>query len=250
MLKIPEYIASISYRNPGDDPSDKTYFQYANNTDLSFFESMQKSPQAMAQFQKTMAASLAIERQWHKDGFASIYPFASLSQATAKADDIVLVEVGGGHGHVVRELRKTLPGFTGPMVVQDLPNVVGGAPPQDGVEMMAYNFFTEAQPVVGARAYLFRHVLLDWSDSDCRKILRNTMGALRKGHSRILIAESILPKMNPPPFQAMMDVAMIRFEGRGRKERQWRELFASVGLEVVKIWPGRGYDSIMELGLP
>jgi hypothetical protein len=209
---------------------------------------MQSTPKQLAHFQKTMAAALAVERQWHKDGFASIFPFADLSQG-ATSSSIILVEVGGGHGHVVRELRATLPTFQGRMIVEDLPAVVAGAPPQDEVAYVPYNFLTEKQPIEGARAYLFRHVLLDWSDSDCRKILLNTIPALKQHHSRILIAESILPAMNPTPYKAMIDVQMIRFEGRGRKERQWKELFQSVGLELIQIWPGNGYDSIMELRL-
>ena len=246
MVKIPEYIKSISYRNPGENSSDKTFFQYANDTDLSFFQFMQSNKEQLVNFQKIMAAGLAIERQWHKDGFASIYPFSELSKNTSP-DEIVLVEVGGGHGHVIKELRATLPDFVGRMVVEDLQAVIDTAPPQDEVESVSYNFLTEKQPIEGARAYLLRHILLDWSDSDCRKILLNTIPAMKRGHSRILVAESILPKMNPAPYKAMIDVNMIRFEGRGRKENQWRELFQSVGLKVVKVWHGNGYDDIMEL---
>lgn len=249
VVKMPEYISSISYRNPGEHPLDKTYFQYANNTNLSFFEFMQSSPGQLAHFQNTMAAGMAIERQWHKDGFASIYPFEQLSKSDALTGDAVLVEVGGGHGHVIKHLRTTLPGFAGRMVVEDLPAVIESAPCQNGVENLPYNFFTEEQPVKNARAYLFRHILLDWSDDDCRKILLNTIASMKPGYSSILVAEPILPRLNPAPYKAMMDVAMIRFEGRGRKEQQWRELFDSVGLTVVKIWPGNGYDSIMELQL-
>lgn len=209
---------------------------------------MQSTPQQLAHFQKTMAAALAVERLWHRDGFASIFPFAALCEG-ASSSSTVLVEVGGGHGHVVRELRDTLPAFRGRMVVEDLPAVVAGAPAQDEVAYLPYDFLREKQPVAGARAYLFRHVLLDWSDSDCRTILLNTIPAVTPRHSRILIAESILPATDPTPYKAMIDVSMIRFEGRGRKERHWKELFQSVGLEVIHIWPGNGYDSIMELRL-
>ena len=211
---------------------------------------MQSTPKQLAHFQQTMAAGLAIERQWHKDGFASIYPFANLSQDITSDDELILVDVGGGHGHVIRDLRSTLPNFRGRMVVEDLPAVIGGASPQDEVEYTPYNFLTEPQPIAGARAYLFRHVLLDWSDDDCRTILLNTIPALKgRDDSRILVAEPILPALAPTPFKAMMDVQMIRFEGRVRKERQWRELFRSVGLDLVNIWPGNGYDSVMELRL-
>lgn len=125
---------------------------------------MQRAPQHLSHFQKTMAAALAVERQWHVDGFASIYPFADLATG-APPKSIVLVEVGGGHGHVVRELRVALPAFRGRMVLEDLPAVVDSAPPQDEVEYIPYNFLTSGQPIQGACAYLFRHVLLDWSDA-------------------------------------------------------------------------------------
>lgn len=248
ILKLPSYLSSIAYRNPGSHPSDATYFQYAHSTPLTFFQSMQTTPQKLAHFQSTMATALAVERQWHPDGFASIYPFASLSRG-AFPDETILVEVGGGHGHVIRELRATLPDFRGRMVVLDLPAVLSSAPAQDDITFLPYNFLTTPQPIHGARAYLFRHVLLDWSDADCRTILLNTIPALTHPYSRILIAESILPAMerDTTPYKAMMDVQMMRFEGRGRKERQWRSLFEGVGLEVVRIWEGNGGDEVMEL---
>jgi hypothetical protein len=40
---------------------------------------------------------------------------------------------------------------------------------------------------------------------------------------------------------------MMRFSGMDRKERQWRELFESVGLEIVKIWPTVKNDRVMEV---
>jgi hypothetical protein len=50
-------------------------------------------------------------------------------------------------------------------------------------------------------------------------------------------------------FRALMDIQMMNYGGGGRKERQWRAIFESVGLEIVKIWPGVKSDSVMELGL-
>jgi hypothetical protein len=43
-----------------------------------------------------------------------------------------------------------------------------------------------------------------------------------------------------------MDINMMRFGGSGRKEKQWRELLGSAGLEIVKIWKPVRHDSIME----
>jgi hypothetical protein len=180
VVKIPEYIASISYRNPGENPSDKTYFQYSNNTDLSFFQFMQSSPVQLAHFQKTMAAGLAVERQWNKDGFASIYPFLELCRAREDAlpDNPVIVEVGGGHGHVIKHLRTTLPGFTGRMVVEDLPAVIEGAPRQDEVENVPYNFFTEKREYARFLELFVRFgrfSLLPWVSRDLKDSFGRTL---------------------------------------------------------------------------
>ncbi|KAF4636560.1 hypothetical protein G7Y89_g1527 [Cudoniella acicularis] len=135
------------------------------------------------------------------------------------------------------------------MVLEDLAKTVENHAPLKKTEIIPYNFFTTEQPVKGARAYLLRHVLHDWPFHACRQILLNTIPALVKGKSRILIAEVILPDMNTSAFGSLMDIQMMKYGGSGRKERMWREIFESVGLEVAKIWPAVGTDSIFELVL-
>lgn len=52
--------------------------------------------------------------------------------------------------------------------------------------------------------------------------------------------------MNASVWGSLMDINMMKYAGMGRKERQWRELLDSVGLEIVKIWPPAKNDSVME----
>ena len=98
----------------------------------------------------------------------------------------------------------------------------------------------------GARTYLLRHILHDWSDHSSRQILENTIPALVEGKSKLLLVEVILPPMNAPVFGSLRDINMMKYAGMGRKERQWRGLLDSVGLEIVKIWPPVKNDSVME----
>ena len=98
----------------------------------------------------------------------------------------------------------------------------------------------------GARAYLLRHILDDWSDQSCRAILQNILPGLVKGKSRLLIVETILPATNAPVFAAMMDINLMRYTGMTRTLRSWRELLGSVGLEIVKVWPPVRHDSVIE----
>jgi hypothetical protein len=161
----------------------------------------------------------------------------------------VLVDVGGGYGQVLEDIQKYVPGLVGKMVLEDLPETVEAHVPLENVEIVPYNFITTEQPVKGARAYLLRHILHDWPDHSCRQILLNTITALVEGESRILVVEKILPPLNAPVLSSLLDIRMMYYGGCERKEKHWRDLFGSVGLEVVKIWPGLENDSMMELRL-
>jgi hypothetical protein len=148
IAKLPEYLASISYRNPGADPSDKSLFQFTNNTDLKFFQWMQVNPKQLAAFNASMAKSVATERASTVKGFADIYPFQSVLGGGPQ-DEVVLVDVGGGHGQALEDIRKHLPGVKGKMVLEDLPETVKDAIPLDNVEVVPYDFFIAPQPVKG-----------------------------------------------------------------------------------------------------
>jgi len=248
IARLPEYLAKTSYRNPGDDPSStQSLFQFTNNTQLEFFEWMQTQPGPLAAFNASMAHSIAMERARTGKGFADLYPFETLAKSHT-SDEVVLVDIGGGVGQVLEDIRKHVPRLVGKMILEDLPKTVSAHVPLENVEFVDYNFLTTEQPIKGARAYLLRHVLHDWSDNMVRKILLNTIPALGED-SKILIVEVVLPPMNAPVFSALMDIQMMIYGGAGRKERQWRALFESVGMEIEKIWPAAKGDSVMELAL-
>lgn len=150
IAKLPEYLESISFRNPGDDPYDKTLFSYTNDTDLNFFQWLQQRPKQHAAFNASMAASVALERASSPHGFADLYPFErELGASVSSADEVVLVDVGGGYGHVLEDVKKHIPQLKGRMVLQDLPETIQSAKLADGVEAVAYDFFAEEQPVHG-----------------------------------------------------------------------------------------------------
>jgi hypothetical protein len=250
MSKLPEYLANTSYRNPGDDPSAKSLFRYSNNTDLEFFQSLQTKPAALKTFNTSMAKSVVTERARAGKGLVDIYPFKTLGEALSSPDETVFVDVGGGQGQVLQDIRTHVPELAcKKMVLEDLPKTVEDHLPQKNVDFVPYDFLTAEQPVNGARAYLLRHILHDWPDRIYCQIFLSTIPALVKGKSKILMVEIILPPMNPPIFGALMDIQMMNYGGGGRKERQWRAIFELVRLEIMKIWPTAESDSVMELVL-
>ena len=88
-----------------------------------------------------------------------------------------------------------------------------------------------------ARVYYFRMVLHDWPDDKAQLILKNTISAMRKGYSKIIINEMVIPDVGGGWRETQMDWTMLAcLSAMERTEQQWCNLLTSVGLEVVKIW--------------
>ena len=183
-----------------------------------------------------------------------------------KSDDaVLLVDIGGGSGHVLRDFVKDPSNRVGRLVLQDLPAALGDTEElkNQGIEAMAHDFFTP-QPVKGklsildwryllildqgAKAYYLRGILHDWPDRACREILSNTATAMRKGYSKLLLDEMVLPDTNVPPKGAFLDLSMMAIEtGAERTSEQWHQLLGDVGLRIEKIWStGSGLEAVIE----
>ena len=95
-----------------------------------------------------------------------------------------LADIAGGHGYLLAQVLKANPGMKG--VLFDVPPVIAGADAlleAEGVagrvEKVAGDFF-EAIPA-GADAYMMKHIVHDWDDERCRKILRSIHRAMSDG---------------------------------------------------------------------
>lgn len=92
-----------------------------------------------------------------------------------------------------------------------------------------------------------RAVMHDWPDKKCQEILSRTVEAMDKSYSRILIEDFVLPDQGVDMRAASLDITMMLFHmGIERTEAQWEELLHSVGLEIVKIYPKPGFESVIE----
>lgn len=106
--------------------------------------------------------------------------------------DALLVDVGGGVGHWTQQFHQAFPDTPGRIILQDQPHVIA-VTELDGIDTMAYDFFTP-QPVVGARFYYFKQILHNWDDVAGVQILKNTAQAMKRGHSTLLIDDSVMPE--------------------------------------------------------
>ncbi|KAF6794659.1 O-methyltransferase family protein [Colletotrichum musicola] len=215
----------------------KSAFSKAFQTELESFDYFyQVEPErgrrfslGMTPFTGSYASSLAL------------YPFKDLPRGA------LVVDVGGGSGHVSKEIARANPQLK--FVVQDLEEPIrlgksiygeAGLP----IEWQVHNAF-HPQPVKGADVYFMRRVLHDHSDPIATKILRMIVEAMDPT-SRILIEDMIAPDLygeDSEWFTNHADLVMLMMHNA--KERtlgQWNTLVENVDerLGIVKVWKGKG----------
>ena len=74
---------------------------------------------------------------------------------------------------------------------------------------------------------------------------------MKRGYSKILIDDVVLPEVRVSRKSAFMDLSMMALEtGAERTSQQWHDLLGSVGLRIEKIWPSQvGLESLIEAEL-
>jgi hypothetical protein len=158
-----------------------------------------------------------------------------------------LVDVGGGHGVLVRAALEANPQMSA--VVFDLAGVIEGTRTQvaaaglaDRCEAIAGDFFT-AVPA-GGDVYVLSWILHDWDDRPAASILANCRAAICEG-GRLLVVEMVVPSGDEPLSSPSLDrivkasdLEMLTIVGgRERTAAEYRELFASAGFELTRILP-------------
>jgi O-methyltransferase domain/Dimerisation domain len=144
-----------------------------------------------------------------------------------------LVDVGGGHGHLLRSILKRYPGTEG--TLYDLESVVHGAAHDERLTLVAGNMF-ESIPA-GADAYMMQHIIHDWDDTSARQILTNCRKALEGVRGgKVLLLEGVIRPGNEPDPNKFIDLEMLTMcTGKERTEEQYRELLASAGLRLNRV---------------
>ncbi|KAJ5774223.1 O-methyltransferase family 2 [Penicillium paradoxum] len=248
VLALPAQLKKDGYANPSNGR--ECGFQRGFRTDLHFFEYMKENPEVAGQFNNHMSAYHQGRPSWMDIGF---YDVPSMFPNVAE-DDVLLVDVGGSMGHDLSEFKLKWADAPGRLVLQDLPEVIAQAKTMQlhsSIETMEHDFFTE-QPVKGARAYYMHSVLHDWTDDNCRKILKGLVAAMKRGHSKIFINENVIPDTNAYWETTSLDIIMMAdFASAERTEAHWHRLVESAGLKITKIWSAqRGVESLIECELP
>jgi hypothetical protein len=161
----------------------------------------------------------------------------------------VLADVGGGNGSVLTAVLQRYPAMKG--ILFDLPGVAERARANlraaglaDRCQVVGGSFF-ESVPD-GADAYLMRHIIHDWDDERCTRILRNIHRAMGAG-GRLLVVEGVLPPGNEPAFGKLLDLTMLVIPGgQERTREEYEALFWTGGFRLTRVVPTQAEVSVLE----
>ncbi|KAF9696734.1 hypothetical protein EKO04_005172 [Ascochyta lentis] len=231
-----EYMERTNYETPSDAKAGP--YQYAFDTKLNMFEYMHAHPPLGEQFNYHMSGYRQGRPSWMDHNF---YPVEQrlINGIDTSSDAVLLVDVGGGLGHDLEEFRAKHPHAPGRLVLQDLPAVIKSIQKLDHkIECMEHDFHAE-QPLKAARAYYMHSVLHDWTDDVCKSILKQIAGAMKRGYSKLLINENVIPDRRADWQATALDMMMITlFASKERTFSDWSQLLETpeLGLRIVRVW--------------
>jgi len=201
---------------------------------LSVFEWYQQNPHRGAIFDGAM-------------GDHSRAQIEALLAAFDFSDIAHLVDVGGGRGLLLQRLLAAYPTLRG--TVFDQPQVVApvAVPPElaGRLELQGGDFF--AAVPAGADAYLLKHIIHDWGDEACLRILGQIRDAMAPG-ARVLLVEQVIPPGNAPFPGKLLDLNMLVMTegGRERTPSEYASLLGQAGLSLQRIVPTPSPLSVVE----
>lgn len=263
--RLPEYFRAVGGRDTVSMTENP--FSWGNGkTGSSFFEIISQDPRRIKQF------DIAMSTQDYTLPVLGMYPFGEeLANAPDLGNRALLVDIGGGRGQSLLQIKQKWPQLQGRLILQDRPVVLDSFADLPGIEKMPHDFFKE-QPVkrksfsllsrclfylfyiskldliqngrggIDAHAYYIRRCLHNWTDEHCTKILKAIVPAMAPD-SRVLVGEMVVPEYNsvrPGGVEDMapywMDHNMFAFGGRERTRSDFEKLFVDSGLRLVKVW--------------
>ncbi|KAJ3319429.1 phosphatidylinositol kinase- protein kinase tor1 [Boothiomyces sp. JEL0866] len=151
-------------------------------------------------------------------------------------DKGTIADIGGSYGSLISKMLEKYPNSNG--ILFDLPEVIStfdktrySRSVQERISTADGDFF---ESVPTADIYLLKHILHDWTNEDCLKIL-STIVKCKKPSSKILLIEMIIPPPGTPSPTALLDLNMLAVcPGRERTVEEFQQLFAKVGLKLNK----------------
>ncbi|XP_059298456.1 myricetin 3-O-methyltransferase 3-like [Lycium ferocissimum] len=159
-----------------------------------------------------------------------------------------LVDVGGALGLTMASIVSKYPHIRG--VNFDLPHVIKDAPAYPGVEHVSGDMF---QSVPQGDVIFMKHVLHDWDDDDCVKILKNCWKSIPNS-GKVVLVEHIKPEypetddlISKNAFFLDVLMMIVTPGGKERTKEEFETLAKKAGFSGFKIVNSAFLIWIMEL---
>jgi hypothetical protein len=230
---LPRFLKKYNYREPVDLAKLDNYRDMTNRTD--FFATCAADPQGKGS--SFMGLMTALRN--HRMSWTDVYDTKRIVDgAELDAGKPLFVDIGGAHGLDTSRLLEKHPELpANVLVLQDTPEVIA-MPIEDldkSIVKQAYDFFTP-QPQIHVRAYFFHAVPHDWPDADCICMFSQVAAVFKRGYSKLLIYEVVLPKKGGTNLMTTLDLQLMNCtSGLERTEDHWARLLKEAGFRIVNI---------------
>lgn len=194
------------------------------------FEFYRRHPDAGAVFDAAMQALTPL----FAEPFAAAYDFSKMRH---------VVDIGGGTGVLLAAVLRRFGNLRG--TVFELPYVMPRVQTSERLSAVAGSILTDVPPP--ADAYILSHILHDWDDESCVRMLENVRKAMPPG-ARVLVYELIAqPPNNRWSQDRITDLEMLAMlSGKERTREEFAVLFERAGLRLNRVIAAGAPESILE----
>lgn len=197
---------------------------------VSLFSYFEQHPQAGATFDAAMQSLTPLFAK----PFAAAYDFSKMRH---------VVDIGGGTGELLAAVLRRFPQLRG--TVFELPGVIPRVRTSERLGAVAGSILSETPPA--ADAYIFSHVLHDWDDESCVRMLKNVRAVMPE-NARVLVYDIVAaPPNNWWTQDRITDLEMMAIlPGRERTREELAALFRRAGLRLRRVVATAAPESILE----
>ena len=201
--------------------------QTENQIGLDFWAYLKANPKDMEDFGEAMKSNSL-------NSLRGVLENCDFSGAKKVAD------VGGGFGHLAAALLQKYPGLRG--VVLDVPDLIPIARKNlrtddtvaSRLEYVGGDMFESVPP---ADVYIMKHIIHDWDDARCIRLLQNCRGSMT-GDGRVICVDAVLPPLGDTGLLSakLLDANMLVLcPGKERTHKQWKAIYEAAGLRIQRV---------------
>ena len=130
-----------------------------------------------------------------------------------------------------------------PHVADEAKNRVASLGLQDRCDVVSGSFFDEV-PV--GNAYVISHIIHDWDEASCLKILGHCKRA--NPEAKVQLIEAVVPEGDEMHLAKLLDVVMLVHTegGQERTAKEYAELFEKAGYRLNQVIPTESPVSVIE----